>query len=219
MSESAHADGRSYGGRTAAERRAERRAALIEAGLDVLAEQGLTGIGVRAVCHRSELTARYFYESFPGIDDLLEAISAQVGAEVAAAGLAGLRSVPDAPDRPEQEVLADRVRACNAAAFDLVLDDPRKATVVALGAGHARMAAARQRLLLDYADLVVSQAAVVAPATAGGLGRATAILLVGGAVELVTAVLTGAVELSRDDLVDHTTEIFLTVLGGADHDR
>lgn len=204
MSESPSA-GRSYAGLGPEERRAARRAALVEAGLDVLAEQGLTGIGVRAVCARAGLTARYFYESFPSLDDLLVALSEQVGEEVAAAGLAGLREADDD--------LVARVRGCIAGGFDVVLQDPRKACVVAVGAGHAGMNASRQRLLLAYADLVIDQFEQIAPAQRGQLTRPVAIFLVGGAVELVTTRITGQVEIDRDDLVDQVTDVFLAVMG------
>lgn len=199
--------GRAYGGQTPQQRRDARRAVLIEAGLDVLAEVGLTGIGVRPVCVRAGLTPRYFYESFPSLDDLLVALCEQVGAEIAEAGLRGLRTAPDD--------LAARIEACVAAAFDVVLDDPRKACVVAVGAGHAGMNAARQQMLLAYADLVISQFDLIVPAFAGTLSRPVAIFLVGGAVELVTARITGQIDISREDLIAHTTGVFLAAMGGA----
>lgn len=203
MSESP-AVGRSYAGLGPEERRDARREALVEAGLDVLAEAGLTGIGVRAVCARAGLTARYFYESFPGLDDLLVALSEQVGEEVAAAGLVGLREADDD--------LVARVRGCIAGGFDVVLEDPRKACVVAVGAGHAGMNASRQAMLLAYADLVIDQFEQIAPGQRG-LTRPVAIFLVGGAVELVTTRITGHLEIDRDDLVDQVTEVFLAVMG------
>ncbi|CAM3182070.1 TetR/AcrR family transcriptional regulator [Nocardioides dubius] len=199
------AGGRSYAGQSRAERQAARRASLIEAGLDVLAEQGLTGIGVRAICARAGLTARYFYESFPSLDDLLVALCESVGTEIVDAGLRGLREAPDD--------WAARVEACIAGAFDVVLDDPRKACVVAVGAGHAGMNATRQRMLLDYADLVISQFDLIVPTLAGTLSRPTALFLVGGAVELVTARITGQLEIDRDRLVAETTGVFLAAMG------
>ncbi len=197
--------GRSYAGLGPDERRSARRGALVEAGLDVLAEQGLTGIGVRAVCARAGLTARYFYESFPGLDELLVALCEQVGEEIATAGLVGLRDADDD--------LAARVRGCITGGFDVVLDDPRKACVVAVGAGHAGMNESRQRMLLAYADLVIEQFEQIAPEQQGQLSRPVAIFLVGGAVELVTSRITGQIEITRDDLIDQVADVFLAVMG------
>lgn len=197
---------RTYAGRTADERRALRRAALIEAGLDSLSEDGLGGVGVRTVCARARLTARYFYESFSDIDELLVAVSDFVGGEIATAALGGLHSPGD---------LALRTRMAIAAAFDVVLDDPRKACVVAVGSGHAGMNRARQGLLSDYADLVIAELDLLDPEHAGRLGRPIALFLVGGAVELVTAVITGHVQVSREDLVEQTARIFLAAHAAA----
>ncbi|MFS3128340.1 TetR/AcrR family transcriptional regulator [Nocardioides sp. Bht2] len=197
--------GRSYAGQSRAERQAARRATLIEAGLDVLAEQGLTGVGVRPICASAGLTARYFYESFPSLDDLLIALCESVGAEIVDAGLRGLREAADD--------WAAQIEACVAGAFDVILDDPRKACVVAVGAGHAGMNATRQKMLLDYADLVIAQFDLIAPAMAGTLSRPRAVFLVGGAVELVTARITGQLEIDRDALVAETTGVFLAAMG------
>ena len=55
---------RTYGGVTAGQRRATRRAALIEAALDLFAEEGARAVSKRAVCARARLNDRYFYEHF-----------------------------------------------------------------------------------------------------------------------------------------------------------
>jgi AcrR family transcriptional regulator len=64
---------RRYRGQSVAERRAERRALLIEAAIGVYGEVGYRNASVKAVCDAAGLTERYFYESFSGSDDLLAA--------------------------------------------------------------------------------------------------------------------------------------------------
>ena len=83
---------RLYGGLSAEERRAERRARLIEAGVKVYGEVGYRNGTVKAVCAAAELTERYFYESFANSEALLVAayihVTDKLHAEMAAAGAA-----------------------------------------------------------------------------------------------------------------------------------
>lgn len=65
---------RRYGGRGGEERRAERRARLVVAGLEVFGEVGYHGATVRAICAHAGLSERYFYESFANSEDLLCAV-------------------------------------------------------------------------------------------------------------------------------------------------
>src|SRR3954468_17616405 len=72
-------------GSTLADRAAARRAALIEAGVELLGTEGAAGVTVRAVCRGAKLTERYFYESFDSRDALLRAVHAQVAGAARAA--------------------------------------------------------------------------------------------------------------------------------------
>lgn len=63
--------GRRYGGLTAEERRAERRARLTTAATEIWVAEGWAAVSMRAVCARAGLTDRYFYEEFRNVDDLL----------------------------------------------------------------------------------------------------------------------------------------------------
>src|SRR5258705_353216 len=64
----AAAPARRYAGASADERRDERRARLLAAGLDALGTDGHRATTVRGVCARARLTPRYFYESFDDLD-------------------------------------------------------------------------------------------------------------------------------------------------------
>lgn len=81
---------RIYGGVGSEERRAERRARLIEAAVRVYGEVGYRNATVKAVCNAAELTERYFYESFANSETLLIAayvhVTDSLHAEMAAAG-------------------------------------------------------------------------------------------------------------------------------------
>ncbi len=77
--------GRKFGGKTAAERQAERRGQLIRAGFTLYGERGYRNATVKAVCDVAGLTERYFYESFVNSEDLLCACFSQVTTEILAA--------------------------------------------------------------------------------------------------------------------------------------
>ncbi|MBS0529105.1 MAG: helix-turn-helix transcriptional regulator [Proteobacteria bacterium] len=71
---------RLYAGVRGEERRAERRARLIEAAVRVYGEVGYRSATVKAVCAAAELTERYFYESFANSEALLIAAYTHVTA-------------------------------------------------------------------------------------------------------------------------------------------
>ncbi|GGS71025.1 TetR family transcriptional regulator [Planobispora rosea] len=61
-----------YGGRSASERQAERRARFLRAGLDLFgAEPGYRATRIADVCRAAELSTRQFYEEFRTLEDLL----------------------------------------------------------------------------------------------------------------------------------------------------
>lgn len=62
---------RKWRGRGAEERKAERRAQLLSAAIQVYSERGFRHSSVKAVCEAAGLTERYFYESFANSEDIL----------------------------------------------------------------------------------------------------------------------------------------------------
>ncbi|ORV92074.1 hypothetical protein AWC11_08840 [Mycobacterium interjectum] len=67
-----------YDGKSAAERVAERRARLIDAGFVLFGERGYADTSIRAILHQSGLRDRYFGESFADLDALLAAVYEQL---------------------------------------------------------------------------------------------------------------------------------------------
>ncbi|MEV4153122.1 TetR/AcrR family transcriptional regulator [Nocardia salmonicida] len=65
---------RSYGGQTAESRAADRRARLIDVGVEMVGTQGVSALGMRSVCRAAGLSQRFFYESFADTDVLLHAV-------------------------------------------------------------------------------------------------------------------------------------------------
>ncbi|MEW1893716.1 TetR/AcrR family transcriptional regulator [Streptomyces sp. NBC_00523] len=116
------AEGR-YGGRNAAERRAERRARFREAGLDLFG----SGPGYRAtrlgdLCKAAGLSTRQFYEEYRTLEDLLADLHLYVNEIAAGAVLDVLPQVRELP-------LADRVTAYTRAYLEGASDDMRHARI------------------------------------------------------------------------------------------
>lgn len=65
---------RTYGGQTAEGRAADRRARLIDVGVEIVGTQGVSALGMRSVCRAAGLSQRFFYESFADTDVLLHAV-------------------------------------------------------------------------------------------------------------------------------------------------
>src|SRR3954462_11538314 len=64
------------------DRRAERRALLVDAAYRLFGDEGESAVSVRSVCRECGLNTRYFYESFADVDDLLGAVYDRVSAEL-----------------------------------------------------------------------------------------------------------------------------------------
>jgi len=193
-----------YRGLPAHVRREQRRQLLIEAGLDVLHQDGLVGVSVRSICARSRLTPRYFYESFPDLDALLLAVIDSIADEISTAALAAIAA---------EDTLAAKMRATIDAACAVVYGDRRKATaVLSAASGHTPLRDRRHERIVGFADIAV----LAVPEWSGPADeiRATMLFLVGGSVELIEAALSGASPLTQYRLVDHLTRIWLATLEG-----
>jgi AcrR family transcriptional regulator len=195
---------RTYGGVSGAERQAERRARLIEAGLELLGRDGWSATTVRAVCAEAGLTERYFYESFSNRDRLLEAIFDRVASEAATAVLEAIESAPhDARAKS---------RAAIGSFVDLLTDDPRRASAMLIESiGSPVLERRRQEAIRAFAALLAEQGRRFygADAVSERDAELTALALVGGLSELLVAWLDGRLDVPKDRLVEHCVELFV----------
>lgn len=199
---------RAYGGIPAAERTAQRRAALVEAGLDIIGSRGHARLTVAALCARAGLNERYFYESFASLDEVLVAVFDEVISEL---GTAIVTAVAAAPNEARA-----KSRAAIAAAVELLTDDPRKTRVVFVEPLAAPVLNARRaEVARTFVALIVNQAQeFYGPATSlriGSWGDFAAAHLLGGLAETMTAWLRGDLPISRDELIERSTELFVLV--------
>jgi AcrR family transcriptional regulator len=112
-----------YSGLSAQERRADRRARLLEAGLQQFGTAGYAMSSVRSVCRLANLSSRQFYEEFTSREDLLLALYDMINAEAMAAVSAALAAEPDPG-------LASRLRAAVSAQLRFAAGDVRRARIV-----------------------------------------------------------------------------------------
>lgn len=194
--------GRSYGGVSAAERTATRRASLLESCRTLIGREGVAAVTVEAVCAESALGKRYFYESFAARDDLLLAVADAFYDDL----LAQMRATIDGVDE------AARPRLVVDALVAALRSDERLARLYVESPGTPVLAARRHRAIEEYTRFV---AAEVFPGTPRGpRARARRLLatrlLVAGTTELVADWLAGEAEGQVADVV-----AAIVALGGA----
>jgi AcrR family transcriptional regulator len=199
---------RRYRGRLPDERRAERRRRLLDAGLELFGTVGYQGTSIERLCARAGVTARHFYQEFPGREALLEALCEEIIAEVSQAVVNALAGAQGQPPR-------GRTRAALAAYVHGMLDDPRRARVV-----HVEMTGispelerTRRAMLQGFAS--ITQAEIERQADAGLIARRdyrlAALLAVGGTRELVMEWVSGERRPPLDELIDELTRIFMAI--------
>jgi AcrR family transcriptional regulator len=199
---------RAYRGVPADERRAQRRQLLVDTALDCLHDDGLAAISVRSVCGRARLTPRYFYESFEGLEALIGAAVETVVDEDAEKAVGALGAAP-----PLLEV---QVRAAIDAGYGVVAGDARKASAMLVAAsGHGPLRERRHKLVADYADLIIDGLPLLSGVRLPGrrTARAMALFVMGGSADVIEAVLSGRLRITRAELVDQLTAMWLGALG------
>lgn len=195
-------DTRLYGGKTGAERQAERRARLISAGLGIVAERGAAKVTVTGVCQAAGLSERYFYESFDGRSALLDAIFDDVSRRGVEA-IIGAALAQDAPRR--------RARAVVETLVAVMVDDARLGAMArdfrtdeAVMRGRAATAHRLAVAFAQHADLFWE----VDGGTSDAI-RARALAAVGGLADLLVAWQTGDLGLAREEAVAAGTDFLL----------
>jgi AcrR family transcriptional regulator len=184
-----------------ADRALERRALLLDAAFALLGTEGMAGTTVRAVCHSARLNARYFYESFDDLDALVVAVFDRLVGELRAEIEAAVATAGPEP--------RDQVRATVETTTRWVDEDRRRARVLYVEA-LGNEALNRRRLETGFAIAGFVEARGRAP-KGEHVGQVTAAILVGGFSELLVAWLDGRIPVSRRQLVDDATELFVAL--------
>ncbi len=200
---------RLHRGRTLAERKAERRQALLDAALELFGTKGYAATPIEELCRASFVSTRYFYEEFANREDLLASLYEQLLEEAWAAVLAG--GVEEGP-----EFLKREIRSRVGAFVHALLDDPRAARVICLEAvGVSPAFEARRRAAhLFYADALATFFAGYFPddREPDHNFQLVALGMVGAINEIIIDWMERDDQPSLDDLTDVVGDLFI-VLG------
>lgn len=195
---------RRYNGMSADDRAADRRARLLDAGLEVFAAAGAKGATMTAICAHAKLTERYFYQNFSSRDDLLEQVVESVSAEIRTAALDALHS----PARTVDEKVHKAVTA-----FVGVLTEDRRKGRVAMIESLAvdSLREYRRKSLRGFAHLVAEQSRELYGEKAWPQPQSeiNGLLFIGGLAELVIAWLNDEIDIAPADIVDAATRHFI----------
>ncbi|MCM3896349.1 MULTISPECIES: TetR/AcrR family transcriptional regulator [Gordonia] len=123
--------GRLYAGTGPEQRQARRRAAFVDAGLDLFGREGFRHVSVKRLCDEAGLTQRYFYESFSDRNALLAAVYEHCVDVCRTAVGESLLQVPDASNvAPREQRLAQLTRVALDALLERLTGDRRMARVI-----------------------------------------------------------------------------------------
>jgi AcrR family transcriptional regulator len=190
---------RPYRGIEASERIDQRRRRFLDAGLDLLgADDPDSAFTVRAVCRRSGLTARYFYESFTDKDEFVAAVFDAAVADIAGTTQAAV-AASAAPEQTRAGI-ANLVRIISAdSRIGRLLFDVRLSNPVIL----------RKRADLGgvFAMLAGQHAESALRRDQNSRTRATINFMVGGVGQTLDAWLSGEIDLNQDQLIEQITAI------------
>jgi AcrR family transcriptional regulator len=190
---------RPYRGINPDDRRAERRARLLDAGLSILGSGAGSGaVTVRGVCRQSGVSARYFYESFSDRDDFVGAVYDWVIADLAASTQAAVTAAP--PREQARAGMANIVRS--------IAGDARVGRLL-FSAELADSVVVRKRdeSTTLLATLLVQYVGQTLRAPEDERTHATAHFTVGGVGQAVSAWLGGRIAMTADELIDHLASL------------
>ncbi len=195
---------RPYRGVSAEERRAVRKAALLEAALDLMGSPGSKPVTMTAVCERAGLTERYFYESFRDRDSLLLELLDTIATEILDAALGAFEHGEGTGE--------DRARQALAAFVHILTEDPRKGRVAIIEAvGIPALRARRQELFAGFERLALERSRQIYGNEAWGApdDQIASLFFVGGMAEVVARWLNGDVEATPEQIIEAATRHFL----------
>ena len=184
------------------DRRAERRALLVEAAFALFGAGGESALSVRSVCRECGLNTRYFYESFTGTDDLLGAVYDEVALELATEVEGAMATAEDS--------VRSRTRAGIAAVLGFSSADPRRGRVLFTDARANPVLAARRAGTQDLLrEAVLSEEGRLNPSSEPVEARVGAAMYTGAMAELAQQWLGGNLGDDLAAVVDYALRLVL----------
>ncbi|WP_068269534.1 TetR/AcrR family transcriptional regulator [Aldersonia kunmingensis] len=195
-----------WGGRTAEQRRAERRQRLITAATEIWSESGWAAVTMRGVCSRTSLNDRYFYQEFADRDALLAAV--WDGARDETIALLATLIAENAGRSP-----LNTLRQAISAVVDRVAGDPGWAQILFGEHTGSQILEQRRSAALQSATdlLVLASSAYTEPDIDETALRMDAFVGIGGFVELIKAWRQGLIGTDAQQIIDHTSRLGATL--------
>ena len=190
---------RPYAGVDAADRLAQRRDRLLQAGLQLLGTDiDPAELTVRGICQEAALATRYFYESFTDKDHFISAVFDKVIAGLAATTQAAVAAAP--ADEQTRAGMANIVATIEA--------DPRIGRLI-FGAGVSNTTVIRKRRETEalFVMLAGQHVETLTERPSDERTKAFAFFVVGGVTQTISAWLAGELQLSSTELVDRLSAI------------
>lgn len=198
---------RSYGGESAEGRTARRRASLVDSALTAMSESRWRAATVGSLCVAAELNKRYFYESFTDLEALATAVIDDLSGQVAQAAMAAYLGALERPMDEQARLAVDAV-------VGVLGTDKRKARVLLGGAaGTPEVDARRTAAMAGLTAVLVEQARTIhgVGLEADSLAQTAPAFVIGGTAQAILSWAEGALAISRDQLVDDVTALWLAL--------
>jgi AcrR family transcriptional regulator len=202
---------RTYGGVSATERRTQRRAALLDAALQIIGTQGFAALTISGLCKDTGLNDRYFAESFDSREAIFSALVDRTISELA-------ESINIAVAAAERDLLG-LGHAAIKAVVEYLTDDPRRARIAFTEAPATPVVAQRRREVMDYFLRIAEEH------LSGLLGgqslpapdalRFAGVSLFGVLMETTATWLADGLHITRDELIDRQTQFGVNLLQAA----
>nr|WP_246461484.1 TetR/AcrR family transcriptional regulator [Nocardia transvalensis] len=178
---------------------------MLDAALEIIGTHGLDKLTVAGLSAQAGLNERYYYEQFDGRDAVLTALFDGIAEELAAAIVTALQTAPSDT--------RGTAHAAIAAGIHVLTDDPRKARVVSIvGTATPELRSRTLESIRSFANLVAARGVDFYGLTTDDLDPAIgfrATYLVGGLAQSLSSWLQGDLPMTRDELIDHTTDVFV----------
>lgn len=203
MKRAIRAGERRYAGLLLHERRADRHARLVAAGLELYGTAGYGATTIPMLCSAAGVTSRHFYEEFGSREALLKELYDDIWRAVFDALRAALKD--------SAFTGADRIRRANQAYFRTVVDDPRRARIYALESMGVSTELERHRNAMREAFIKLvtpDQRIVLSPLDARLLSAA----VVGAAQTLLLEWVQTVQKPDVDAMIETLTQIWLRTL-------
>jgi AcrR family transcriptional regulator len=191
---------RPYMGESAKSRVMQRRRQLMDTAYQLLRTGEWRGISISRLCQLATLNKRYFYESFPDLDAVAEALILELSNAIillafqtASTGRTQQISVPE---------LAHRVMK---ALIEHLTDDPWRAKILFTDLTDSPSARRARRSAIQGLEAALSQYGHLhydANQEADAIASVTSALLVGGTIEVILNWLDGVITMPREQLIE-----------------